>query len=214
MLGIVNDGLQAALEGWTVVLAGAWNTQIFQPEWVARHIFEVDAVELQIALTPSVLNLRYAASDATLVVHSERLIFGVREANEAAISSCELYANRVITLLPHTPISAVGINFSFVQSDPPDQFLKLLSVDDANALADFGLVIKSTQLNRAIEVNDATLNLQISLEGARMHCLFNYHHEKGKWDAASKSPRSPLLLRSVSDLLRSVYNTAWSHDNG
>ena len=213
MQRMVNDGLRAVPEGWTVVLAGAWNTQIFQPEWVAKHVFGAEAVELQIALTPSVLSLRYAAHDATLVVHSERLIFGVKEATAEGIASCELYANKVMNLLPHTPIAAVGINFGFTQSDPPDQFLRLFNVDDADSLADFGLVIKSTQLNRAFAIDGAILNLQISLEEARLNCNFNYHHDRNRWEIKDGTPRAPLLLSSVKEVLASVYNTTWSQDN-
>ena len=214
MQSVLNDGLKAVPDGWTVVLAGAWNTQIFQPDWVARQIFGAESVELQIALTPSVLNLRYIAADATLVVHGERLIFGAKHPTKEGLSACELYANKVIELLPHTPISAIGVNFAFMQDAPSDEFVRIFDLVDNGPLSDADMIITSSQINRAFRIGNATLNLQLSLDGARLNCLFNFHFDRANWIAGDEVVRTPRLLSEVDNLLENVYNTTWVQQNG
>ncbi len=118
---------------WTVVLVGQWNPSVFNPEWVARHFNDNRPVEAQLAAGPGMLGIagwRVVVGDLLMVPSRDRLTLGTRVTTDDALRRVETTARRVLDLLPHTPLVAVGINFGFVETTPGEETRALATAPD------------------------------------------------------------------------------------
>jgi hypothetical protein len=101
----------------TVVIPGAWNPAIFSPEWIGRFVFYKKPGDLV-----PFFQVVFSTPPARAVMYYD--VFGISPSSERV----DIYANslirgdiedieskcvKILNLLPHTPISALGINFQF-----------------------------------------------------------------------------------------------------
>jgi hypothetical protein len=121
----------------TVVLAGAWNPAIFQPGWIARHVFGVPAgAEIKVTAVQMLIGQQQKLvtyiRDVGFAVSSNRLEIFAVEGSESAFKAAEETTARIVELLPHTPISAYGINFHFIEEHPLPGLLRKIRSCDAS----------------------------------------------------------------------------------
>ena len=81
-------------------------------------LFHQDEVETQIALMP-IFPIIYRHEDVVLEASGPRLIFRPRFNSARSLEAAERMAVTVLDDLPNTPLIGVGINFSFVERNPP-----------------------------------------------------------------------------------------------
>lgn len=96
-------------EGLDVVVVGSFNPAIFHPEWFLRHklIAEPDVNDAGVTVvTSEVADMRLCGLH--LLCISERLSIGTANISQAARLQDLLI--QMFTLLPHTPVTACGIN--------------------------------------------------------------------------------------------------------
>jgi hypothetical protein len=107
------------LDTWTIVLVGGWNPKIFRPEWVGKEVFDRKNIALEVPLSPGSSVLRYNSPEDSLVLipSDDRLVIGIRKAEEPVLNKAAAIAKKVLDLLPYTPIGAIGVNFGFVEAD-------------------------------------------------------------------------------------------------
>ena len=116
------------------VFVGAWNPAIFQPGWIARHLFEIpegEKVRAE-AMVPTVPNQEAILyiEDIGLAVTNERVQIFVNGFDDETIQCCEQVAVQLFKTLPHTPFGSFGINFNFVEDDPGDELFDMLRTKD------------------------------------------------------------------------------------
>ncbi len=100
----------------TIVISGAWNPAIFQPGWIARHLFEVPEgtkkLLAEVVTNNGERQIRYLDNVGISVVY-ERIEFFINSLDDECISTCEKAAINVLKTLYHTPVGPFGLNFQF-----------------------------------------------------------------------------------------------------
>src|SRR5688572_14645021 len=151
-------------EGWTVVCAGHWNRMIFTPEWVSEHLFHVAEFERLVPFMPEP-SVLYQLALVSLHVAENRIVLSARRCTAAALAESERIAVEALRELPNTPVSAVGVNFSFVDEAPAPDLLGLFTAADNAELVGNNWVIQSQGLSRRIISENLTLNVKLTLNG-------------------------------------------------
>jgi hypothetical protein len=165
----------------SIVMLGAWNPSILQPDWLATHIFDKAAdenlpIEMQFSPIPG-LSPRFTIRDITLVPSAERLAVFSKNCSAAQLDAAESVAIRLLSSLSHTPISAVGENFAFSIESPSDELLSFFDADNAlSSILDFEYSVVQTELKTTIKLSRGVLNFsRIQSEGdVAVH--FNFHY--------------------------------------
>lgn len=155
-----------------IVLAGAWNPAILTPPWMCEHhIIEDTQVDVQLSMQPP--SVTYTSGGFRWNARTDRLMV---EAEDVALwSQCADFAVAVLDKLPHTPLSALGVNFVFDQSaaralDVPGQ----MSASVATHLK--GEIVEEIHIVR-VRQEGWTMNLKSAVSTSDPVLDFNFHCE-------------------------------------
>lgn len=200
--------MKPKLENWTIVLAGAWNVRVFSPEWVGRRLLDGRPMSIEVPIGPAPLHFRYTADGLNLLPSSDRLIIGVHKADLVSLQKAEATAKKALELLPHTPISALGINLGFDDQEPNEHLRALFRMPDLDPLSGFGCKVKRTAIERSLEVEGTILNVTHLLDAeGRAEVLFNFHHDATTAEIAGNllDDRAEKCLKLARDFMSKVY---------
>lgn len=187
--------MRANLDNWTLVLTGQWNVRIFRPEWVIENLLEGGQVNVEAFLTPGIAQIRLVSEEVVLVPKDDRIIIGVKAPGDNHLAKIEEIAIKMLSLLAHTPVNAFGVNFSFIEDDPPQSLLDLFQTKDSGPLVKFGGRINLTELKHSLrfEGDDGILNLKQSVKDGRVTIDFNFHYQAKSAEDASKRLKGIVL---------------------
>ena len=186
---------------WTIVATGAWNTRVFAPEWVGKHLLPGPLV-VEVGLTAPV-RLKFVSGDMIVVPADDRLIVGVQAATVQAMIQAEGVMFKALELLPHTPTTGLGVNFGFEEANPDASLISLFTFPDQDKLSKFGCTISSQDLRRKLEIEGTILNSTLSLSEGKVSIHLNFHQE-GPFTVARQSAETCFNL--AQKFLSSVYN--------
>ena len=159
----------------SIVVLGAWNPAIITPAWLLQHkVFEVTSESPPIVLgQPGLPQIRIGK--VTLVADFTKLIVQAEDG-----SDCGSFVARILGLLPHTPIAAIGTNFLFAcaaEDLTPDRLPRLgnIQMTPHPSPADLKL-IQTTWVRQMAE--DAKLQISVTQqEGTDMVIGVNIHRD-------------------------------------
>ncbi len=193
---------------WTMVIAGSWNAGIFQPPWVSGHVFQAQQMNMEVQLGVVSPILRYNSGLSTLIVQPDMIVGGVREETQAAVAEVSQILCRILGELPHTPVTAIGINFGFHEGHPEGRLLENFSIADNQKIVDAGGTVRQTTILREITLDGGLLRLrETSEEDGSIHFHLNFHYDVTSAEnaaailQASAEPRRQCAIK----LMRDVY---------
>lgn len=173
-------------ESWNIVIAGKWNRYILTPDWVGKNIFEQQDLKVEFSMNMS-LPPRFAASDVRFYPANEAVIFAPVLLDDATLSKAELMAAKLIQELKHTPITAFGINFGFIDAEPDAALCALFDTTDKDRLGGVGCEIKTSVITRMISFENRVVNLAIANdEAGNITFDFNFHYDVNGASGAEK----------------------------
>jgi len=190
------------------VLVGIWNRGIFTPDWVTKFLMPDEKnIQVEIPLN-SDGSFRFSTTDFRFFIIGNRMIFSIINKNHEVYDKITEIANRVSNTLPHTPVSAFGINFNF-EAEENEKLKKLFEFFDNESINQKGLEFSKATISRTFKMDESDLNLNIIKEGDIYRIHMNYHHNikdlvdfKGKFDND--------IIRSFEnkslELLKAIYN--------
>ncbi|SRR6266852_704030 len=118
----------------TLVITGIWNPAVFQPGWIALHLFgrpkgeEVQVTQAQV-MAPNLRVVNYFG-EIGIGVTAQRVEFYLNNFSIENKRSLENVCIRTTELLPHTPMDAIGVNFIFNEADPDPALIDKLKTRD------------------------------------------------------------------------------------
>jgi hypothetical protein len=169
--------MKAIQEGWTIVLLGGWNMAILTPQWISEHLVKQSTVDIEVLVTPgNQPQIRYKASDFVLTPSPQRLVFNMLRATDEVLLRLEAMVIRLLGALPHTPVSATGVNFRFSEDEDIRDLTHSFDFGDSTALADFGATVSATELLRSLSYEDTTINFKLIHQIDKIVFDFNFHN--------------------------------------
>lgn len=190
-------------------MVGYWNRRIFTPSWVASTLNNKTEIECEVPIEDPSNPIRFKIGGMTLGVQARRITVWLETSEDAVYERAKDLTIKILTELPHTPISAVGVNFRFNVDNPDPSLLKVFQTSDLNLLSDAKASIHATTLTRKLEFEEKKLNLNLILnEDGKMQIGFNFHHNADGTDSALTcfTPGIVPLKLIALKILRLVYN--------
>ena len=195
-------------ESYTIVIRGFWNRMIFSPQWVMNEIFHKQEVEKLVPILP-IAPLVYRDGELVLQVAEQQIVVQCRKLNNDCLKKKKKMACEVLGTLPKTPVSAIGVNFGFIETNPNDEILKLYNFTDDVEIASLNWDIGTKKIIRKLTREDLALNLTITHETPST-ILFdaNFHFPVDSADDAAQKikDRTVEMHDSLIRLIENVYS--------
>lgn len=163
----------------TLVLSGAWNPEIFTPPWMLKHLYgyeegvEVKAVQALVASDNEPPKKITYIDQIGISVTKGRLDLFANVFEQADMTRLESVAKKVVSTLLHTPMGALGVNFSFTEEDPSGELADKLKSPDG---LEGEFEIKSQSFTAKIGLDESVdLNLTRAVSAESIKFNFNYH---------------------------------------
>ena len=162
-----------------IVLTGTLNPSIFNPSWVAQHIFgyeEGAVLNFYQALYPLGDELRQliVLDGVGWSVTRNRCEIFVTSLEPDIVERAEGFAVKVVQTLPHTPWGSAGVNFQFSADGDVDELLEKYQTPEGFE-GGFNVGNQTLSVALAIAAN-LTLNVQRNV-GADFSVFFNNHND-------------------------------------
>jgi hypothetical protein len=193
--------------GWTIVLAGNWNRYILSPQWSAKNIFDLEELKVEFALNLS-MPPRFSSPDVTMIPSNNAVIFLPLQHDDECLQKAEQIAHNLIEKLPYTPMSAFGVNFSFIEDSPEAGLLSIFNFSDKTKLDEFGCEVKETSITRKIQLEGKIINLTVNNVEAGIIVEFNFHYEVRDASHAMEQLQGQVVLNKnlAYKMLSEIYN--------
>jgi hypothetical protein len=199
--------MKAIRDAWNVVLAGNWNLAIFSPNWLSKNLFGSESITIEFPLVPG-LPPRFTVEGIVILSSTDRVMLAPKMLTDEAIKRTEDMACKLLNLLPHTPISALGVNFGFLEKEPSDELLQHFVDRDEALLADAGFEILIRTFSRKLVYQGQHINLSTIVEPKEVKFDLNFHTDVQNAEQAQKSLTGKVLKHRATalQLLEQVYS--------
>ena len=147
--------MQPNRESFSIVMLGSWNPSIFSTEWVLKHLADEDESEVELAypLDDPTAPRKITFEGISMFPGRKRLMLNPVEPTVEGMEKCAKVAFKIISLLSHTPIGNMGVNFSFTESE------------NTNDLDDSFFTPNLTNILGEYVINQASYSRSLSKEG-------------------------------------------------
>ncbi len=125
--------LQLDLRRPVIVITGIFNPAIFNPGWVAHHLFGLPVggtVNIAVADGVGASGIAAFLNGVGISVSQSRADLFASTNTDEGLELVERTALKIFQVLPHSPYGALGINSGFVDDDPPDLVTALFSTNE------------------------------------------------------------------------------------
>lgn len=186
---------------------------IFTRQWVGREIFcatEGDTFDQLVALDP-LGPIMYKNNNNGFAVSESRIVVSALQTSPESLRRSEEIAVAVLSKLPSTPITAIGVNFAFIESSPGENLLEVFNSPDNSEFSVQDWTISSQTLTRQLEKDERLLNLKLSRIGAGdVEIEGNFHKQVASADQARMAIDGQVerFRRIIEELLLTTYDLA------
>ena len=200
-----------------LVISGAWNPAILQPNWLAKEAFGVPNgqslnVKMQFSSIPMEAP-RFAIEGIMFSPRMDRLEIARDESipEDISFSDIEAKAIKILNALSHTPVVAFGENFQYIFEEPPEELLTVFAInDDLDSRLKEAAELSGVQIVKTMKLSDCILNISRSYENGRVLMEFNFHYQVSTAEEAALQmagtyernfERTKLIINSYGDFL-------------
>lgn len=188
--------------GFNILVLGRWNPSVFSPQWIRTNVADSD-VSMAISIGDFDAPPRLAFSNFQLFPARHALEARLSELREDDMAALGQTIARIVELLPHTPISAVGINFRFIDESNSEELAADFQFADVARIPHERYSLASSTIARRFELPDGDkLNLSLTRDAGKLIAEFNFHTDAS--DVAS------VLSKLTADNIKARLNDATS----
>ncbi|MCE3006465.1 MAG: hypothetical protein LW853_06505 [Rickettsiales bacterium] len=161
-----------------IVLVAQFNPAIFQPAWIARHLFDksegedMPIMEMIAQSGNHIVKFSFFEGVALNVVPDRTELFAI-DGKPQTFEKLEEILLKMLDVLPHTPVSAIGCNLTYVDDNPSRELAELFETREAlEGEGKLNLRQSGVQIQRdGAEV----LNFNRVMTEQNVQFTFNYH---------------------------------------
>ncbi len=164
-----------------LVIVGGWNRHIFTQDWVKRYLFPAEEEKFTIEMlitqgfNAQFVSPRILSKEVKILFQENRLNFIPVENKNENFDRIQELALQLADYLPHTPVTAYGINFLFSEDQVGEDLLNFIRPKDSAEIEQFGASCTNEQYTRRLLLNGRTFNIIIGIEGERVTFDLNFH---------------------------------------
>ena len=164
-----------------LVIVGGWNSYIFTPDWIKRYLFPGEQEKFTVDMIVSrgfnaqSISPRILSKEVEIILQENRLNFSPVENKNENFDRIQDLALQLADYLPHTPVTAYGVNFLFTEKTVNGDVINLIRPRDLEKIEQFGGSLTSEQYVRSLVLNGRILNITIKLEGEKITFDLNFH---------------------------------------
>lgn len=199
----------------TLVIVGGWNSHIFTSDWIKRFLFPKEEEKFKIEMLVSrgfntqFVHPRILSKEVEILLQENRLNFSPVENKIENFNRIQELALQLADYLPHTPVTAYGINFLFTEEQVEEELVNLIHSRDINKIRKLGASLTSEQYTRSLVLNGRNLNFTIRLEEARVTFDFNFDfkiHNLAEFKAGISETSIFELKQEAATFIAEIYN--------
>lgn len=197
-------------ESYSIVILGAWNPSIFTPEWVLEHLADDSEAQVDIAfpLDDPTAPRRISFEGILIFPGRKRIMFTPNEATVEGLINCAKVAEKLLSLLPHTPLASLGLNFAFLASEGEELDPSPFTTPDIYSIANDYVTVDET-INRSLhqQGKDYLLNYSIARGNSGTRISFNCHYDTND----AESMKNVFVEGNINSLYEEVISFSKSH---
>jgi hypothetical protein len=195
---------------FNIVIAGAWNPSIFNPNWLAKNILP-QGEEAQIAYPINDISLPFQVSLPNVKLYPSTIRLEVKANNETldGMDSVNSTSKKILDLLAHTPVNGIGFNYGFESKDDVTDITRKFDLQDSASIDSEIYILKRTVVQRTYDIEESRLNMTVSYDKDIVRLEFNYHYEINDTSEAIRiieSETSNDRLSKVKKFITDVYD--------
>lgn len=190
-----------SLENAQTLALGPFNPHIIMPEWLVKNGVCADE-EVEIRFQPLSQGLAFSFKDVQWQIDFRLLMVASRKEN------CGDIVAKVVGLLPHTPVRAVGNNFHYActKEDWGGRPLPMVDGSGLAELDDLGRV-EQTRWACVMRSEDVRIEATVAMDEPGMAVLFNFHREtRSAQEAQRAAEYFEADHRKTQELLRRLFD--------
>ncbi|OGJ90701.1 MAG: hypothetical protein A2487_15300 [Candidatus Raymondbacteria bacterium RifOxyC12_full_50_8] len=179
------------LEKTNLIIVGAWNNAIIQPNWLSQYFPELikeKEIPAEFVAGPTTF-FRFIFNEFICEPRKGSLIFTPKKEGDAIFSFISQLALGIYDKLPHTPILAVGHNFVFHLEDK-EHFALENELGGQKRNIYKGIVdqeVDFMQIKHTFSFPTNQLNLIYDLKASNKSLAMNYHYAVSKKDTVTSA---------------------------
>lgn len=200
--------MKPIVEAWSIVVAGSWNPAIFSPKWVIGRLTDSKAINIEFSFGQPGLPPQLTFDGMKLRVSPLRLDLFPGNSDDDSLKRAQSTISKILTDLRHTPVSALGVNFKYIEESPSKELRQALICGDCNSLADAEWTVRQTTITRSLYRDNVLLNLILTEDNEGNILIdLNFHTDCADFDSAMKALEIdvPSLRIQGLDLLQNAY---------
>ena len=165
----------------TLVIVGGWNRHIFTQDWIKRYLFpgeqEEFTMDMMIAqgFNAQFIAPRILSKEVEILFQENRLNFNPVENKNENFDRIQELALQLADYLPHTPVTAYGVNFLFTENEVSEDLINLMCPKDLKRIEQFGGSLTTEQYIRGLVLNGRKFNITIKVEAEKVVFDLNFH---------------------------------------
>lgn len=196
--------------GWSIIVLGIWNARVITPQWIGNgRLTAANEIELAVPMDDPLAPRVFSFEEVQLEIHFSRIMLRPLRAEDDVLQRMQVVCGRILTELSQTPVSATGVNFSFIEDQPNAAMMRLFDFPDNGRLAEQDWVIQGSTIRREVHKNDSVVNLASLLQGdGSVRFEFNFHFNTATPEAARGIVNGDLLAKKneALNLIRHLYS--------
>lgn len=159
-----------------LVILGSWNRAIFNPDWVKKYLFSKDdKINIEVPINNSIASFKFNVENISVSVLDQRLLLGTDKPTVENFTRIGNIGKAIFRFLPHTPVTAFGINHAF-EAHIDELKDNIFSLSDEENLKDAGYKEESIRIGRDIHLSKScTLHFAIQRNG-KDHIIFDFNY--------------------------------------
>ncbi|KAF0143828.1 MAG: hypothetical protein FD156_2306 [Nitrospirae bacterium] len=179
------------IEDATLVIVGAWNVAIIEPQWIVKNALQVPSgtkspIEMEVSMGLAT-NFRSKINDLYFIPSNDKFIINPSKENEELFKLADFAAINLYRTLSHTPIQAIGYNFTYVLDADENYTIDIANCAGTNNSEFYkrinAIARPETNIQHSLLLgadDAAVLNVQYNITSSNKFLKMNYHYQVNK----------------------------------
>ncbi len=182
-----------------LVIAGQWNRSIFSSDWVKKYLLPDEDLQVEYPMDVDGF-YRISTPEMRIYTWENKLFFTICKHEDSVFYKVRDIALKITDLLPHTPVSAFGINYIF-EAPLKGKLEEVFKLADEPEFITQKFPYQTLCIKRSFQVNNHTLNMSLSKVEKTCRMEFNYHYPIENLDDFRERFENELFMKLKADTL-------------